>query len=516
MKKLFTTLFLIALCFGAKAQILNSNLSGLESATYKIPQGYVSEMRSQKILQYNKKNNLHIMLDREFMGKSYFYLLKQDGQTLQRAAIPSEFSVNDFAILGDTIYFCGYKNVNNAKVGYIAYVSVDDMFYTGQNYHYSTPQSVYNVSKMFAYYNGEGKRVVAAIGKQKYGEVSIQPKGGDATPITGPGPITKSQILGENNNYFWMVASPVDRDCLISYEITQTTSSGNLYNSYDIYYSDANEKFSAFTITDDYICIISNYYFSTAVPYNHIIRRIDRNNIANQLTNACLPIVNDGFEQAENVGHNCIAWAYKGYYGSGINCDVIYKIDLNTNPFTPLLSQQIYDTVNSKSRVWDLEYLPDTDRLLLLKQKGISSNNPMEDCIYYINMSNSTTFPYNTLYMRIPASSSSQHVYLSNLLRYSDDNFVVSGMEDNLLIHDKSIHKFMNTIMCNDKSYYQIIPITSPTISNIGNNLNQCKFATTTAIYYLPSNTQVFNLTGYYSQVPIHEECANMEHELEF
>src|SRR5574344_615625 len=193
MKKAFILFLLLAMCFGTRAQILSSAAS-LESATYNANVTYQNLPHSQKILQYNSTQR--IVLDKSTQNHSYFYLLnKMQPSIIKTVSMPQDFVVNDFSILGDTIYFCGQKVSNGVAEGFIAYTSVYDMFNLAQNYNYSLPVSVYDVYQLVTYYNNVGERVVAAIGGQNYGKIHYTPN-----PNAAVGPITPFIVKDNKNN----------------------------------------------------------------------------------------------------------------------------------------------------------------------------------------------------------------------------------------------------------------------------------------------------------------------------
>ncbi|MEA4966537.1 MAG: hypothetical protein VB048_00260 [Bacteroidaceae bacterium] len=482
----------------------------LEAVAYSVEDNDISFMHSQKILQYKENEHIVLTLKDSVNHQARFYLIERNDYNIKYVDIPIEYNVKDFSILGDTLYFCGKHQIENETLtsGFIAYIKIYDMFNgLTNNCYYSDIKSVLVVNRIKTYHNSNNDRMVVGIGEQYYGDIVCTPPhdhGYDPLPPFGEGKkenIINRKILGITEELYTCNDDPKKNwDCFIDYKIVEIPTSNEYNNIYDIYrcyfqtpymYStNPSELLRDIILTDDYICLVSNYYPNipgTCDPQNiFIIRRIDKNNFNNQVTNRCDATPFTGtwlhdfnFMKLEHLTGNDIAFCYSTQSPSGLFSNAIYKINLNNNPFTTLLSSMIDENSLIRPRLWDLEYLKESNQLLILKEQ--STTNPIyEDYVYYVNMDNQTTFPYTTLAFKVPYNTYQNiPIYWNSLLKYNSDHFALGGNIENkgLIIFEKDAYKFFyEGDGCSKMNLPIVKMLPNPSMIIESWNLVQCKF----------------------------------------
>jgi hypothetical protein len=383
----------------AKGQVLTVP-SQFHSASYEISNAD-NVVKTPKILKYT--DSLHIVL---YNAKTFclltfgntsrttlvnvipFYTEEREGGNISITG-----TINDFAILGDTLYFCGYFNQNVYESepwtytrGYIAYISIADLFNNQVSVcNYSIIPSVTNVKRIEAYYNNTNARMIVGIGEQFYGDVIIPPMDdanldqnlppfGDDTYGKGKPNDSHTKTVGP----FCYTDTLKMYDCFISYKVEEINS----YNKFDIYrchyahHSNLTDedRLSDITVTDDYVCLVS--YCNEDYL---ILRKLDKNNFANRVTKLlrlsykALPSDKNPF-QLEHLRSNEIALCLTGYETSNLSrlFATVHTIDLNT--FTNLSSQRIYDNgFQDFLYSVDFGYNLQDDKIYLLANKSYAS-----------------------------------------------------------------------------------------------------------------------------------------------
>jgi hypothetical protein len=274
MKKTIFFAVLVFVSFSIKAQIINTNTTQIESATNDINQ-------AQKVLKY--KDGKCIILDKKAENPC-LYLVGEDNTKTIAKNIPSELRVNDFSILGDSIYVCGYElsNKNTLNKGFIAYSSIEDMFFTGANCMSSLIPSTYDVYKIVTYYNSNNDRIVAAIGGQMYGDFVYMPKNLKLDNSNA----NQIQEKVNDENGLWEVKEPIERDCFITYKIWQEK---NIYDIYCCSNKREVERFEEIAMKDDNIYVFSKYKSQSIANQEEEenIRQINKNDISKQVSKRC-------------------------------------------------------------------------------------------------------------------------------------------------------------------------------------------------------------------------------------
>src|SRR5574344_1103140 len=544
----------------SSSQVMSQIVSqfDLEAVAYSVEDNDISLKHSQKILQYKENEHIVLTLKDSVDNQARFYLVERNNNNIKYVDIPIEYNVKDFSILGDTLYFCGKHQIENETLtsGFIAYIKIYDMFNgLTNNCYYSDIKSVLVVNRIKTYHNSNNDRMVVGIGEQYYGDVVCTPppdQGYDPLPPFGEGKkenIINRKILGITEELYTCNDDPKKNwDCFIGYKIVEIPTSNGYNNIYDIYrcyfqtpymYStNPSELLRDIILTDDYICLVSNYYPNipgTCDPQNiFIIRRIDKNNFNNQVTNRCDATPFTGtwlhdfnFMKLEHLTGNDIAFCYSTQSPSGLFSNAIYKINLNNNPFTTLLSSMIDENSLIRPRLWDLEYLKESNKLLILKEQ--STTNPIyEDYVYYVNMDNQTTFPYTTLAFKVPYNTYQNiPIYWNSLLKYNSDHFALGGNIENkgLIIFEKDAYKFFyEGDGCSKMNLPIVKMLQNPSMIIESWNLVQCKFLylknqqqLIVGIENLPSQVRVNSMQlQVYKKNVLRKDCENTEFNFHF
>jgi hypothetical protein len=544
----------------SSSQVMSQIVSqfDLEAVAYSVEDNDISLKHSQKILQYKENEHIVLTLKDSVDNQARFYLVERNNNNIKYVDIPIEYNVKDFSILGDTLYFCGKHQIENETLtsGFIAYIKIYDMFNgLTNNCYYSDIKSVLVVNRIKTYHNSNNDRMVVGIGEQYYGDIVCTPPhdhGYDPLPPFGEGKkenIINRKILGITEELYTCNDDPKKNwDCFIGYKIVEIPTSNGYNNIYDIYrcyfqtpymYStNPSELLRDIILTDDYICLVSNYYPNipgTCDPQNiFIIRRIDKNNFNNQVTNRCDATPFTGtwlhdfnFMKLEHLTGNDIAFCYSTQSPSGLFSNAIYKINLNNNPFTTLLSSMIDENSLIRPRLWDLEYLKESNQLLILKEQ--STTNPIyEDYVYYVNMDNQTTFPYTTLAFKVPYNTYQNiPIYWNSLLKYNSDHFALGGNIENkgLIIFEKDAYKFFyEGDGCSKMNLPIVKMLPNPSMIIESWNLVQCKFLywknqqqLIVGIENLPSQVRVNSMQlQVYKKNVLRKDCENTEFNFHF
>ncbi|HBN04969.1 MAG TPA: hypothetical protein DD434_04160 [Bacteroidales bacterium] len=433
------------------------------------------------------------------------------------ADISVKFKVQDFSIMGDSIYFCGYMNTvdegfKGSTQGFIAYIKISDLF-SGQNnfqYNYSRVPTTTHVNKIKTYYNNLGERVVVGIGKQYYSAPIYQcPVGavgpGDPNP---PIPTPDCWVYPDTNQY----------DCFIGYKITETVLNPSYpsVNPFSIYrhefaYDDLNnpyeyEEFRDLIVTDNYICLASIYYFNPSSTGNAsngnyiVLRKFNKNDFSDHDTYKVLAPFNpynnivsgeSGFYVEELEDKNIALVTVSSSFNGNNFATIVNKIDLGVSPFNVVHTSYI-DYDYQRALVKDIEYIPETEQLLVLKYKFFNNI----DNVFYVNMSN-TAYDNSSNYIsnRLMPNSIFQYQDWNNILKYNSSHFVLIGsLGTKLGLFDNYIGGF-NSVQCRNYTTNQISKTGMNNFIQWG-NLLPCTFALMYPYvpgFYYPGNTTIIH-----------------------
>ena len=425
-KNLFFIAVLLILLFSAKtnAQILTPDNSVKEVSEYHIPFSSNLVMDySSKIVRWREDASV-VLNNIDSNYQATFGLLKKgDIITTITASLPIGYKINDFTILKDTLYFVGNKpDVTDTTKGIIGYVEVGDLFSnSNQSITYAEIRTTKDLFRVEAYNKNNGETVVAAVGRQLYGlpyfvegpGTGFDPEfpSGPELPLPPNSNIVEPQITGENQVQTnslneiapaWYTDTLKYRHCLATLNITRTTNGVN--HQYDLWYLpnvENIEQINDFCLTSDYICIVAVDY--TSHPRysgkTFTLHWFDKNNLnirnAKRLVGAMQSFYSyddKGNLKTTCVGGNDIALCYMGYVGG--NCNILYKLRLDTTTVTPIFAHYFGDSGNDlKHPVWDLEYIKKFNMLAVLKS---SSKYEYVDEVWHLSMNENTMMPYES------------------------------------------------------------------------------------------------------------------------
>ena len=507
---LLLTICLIIVSKPSKSQIISPN--NIISGAYEIDANSQLPDRNQKIRQV--KDNKYIALTTVSQNISRFYLIENGRYMSNFADISIKFKVQDFSIMGDSIYFCGNMNTvdegyKGSTQGFIAYIKISDLF-SGQNnfqYNYSRVPTTTHVNKIKTYYNNLGERVVVGIGKQYYSELPYE----CPYPVVEPGnpnpPVSTPDC--------WVYPDTNQYDCFIGYKITETVlnpayPSVNPFSIYrhEIAYNDLNyqydyEEFWDLIVMDNYICIASITNFNPIITGDTIngrqiiIRKINIDDFNIQTSEKVqAPFYNavnggSGF-YIEKLERNNIAIAYVSPSFNGNDfATIVNKIDLGVSPFNVVHTSYI-DYDYQRALVKDIEYIPETEQLLVLKYKFFNNI----DNVFYVNMSN-TAYDNSSNYIsnRLIPNSIFQYQDWNNILKYNSSHFVLIGsLGTKLGLFDNYTGGF-NSVQCRNYTTNQISKTGMNNFIQWG-NLLPCTFALMYPYvpgFYYPGNTTIIH-----------------------
>ncbi|MBP1645945.1 MAG: hypothetical protein H6Q16_1520 [Bacteroidetes bacterium] len=447
---LLLTVSLIIVSKPSKSQIISPY--NIISGAYEINASESVVDYTQKILKY--KDRYHIVLTKlEGSKRNIFYLIEQDKYLPIFADISDELKVKDFSIMGDSIYLCGYMNkvdeyFKGSTQGFIAYVSITDLFNNTGNiqYNYSRVPTTTVVNKIKTYHNSRGERMVVGIGKQLYSAPPYEcPVAYDPNPLKiDPNPDPDCWVYPDTN-YF---------DCFIGYKITETILNPAFpsVNSFSLYRHEFTpddddtidrykyEEFQDLAITDNYICLASTYLFDPSITglISHskfiVLRKFDKNDFNNHTSNRINLSSSDishaeyGFRlealDKDNVAIAHVACEYP--MGDQIRT-IVTKVNLDEEP-CQFIHSSLVDSDIKQINMQDIEYIPEIDHLLLLKEKDIYGIN---NILYYVDMyeniyPTATFGNYITNYLYVPQEIFSYQKW-NNILRYDKTNFALIG-----------------------------------------------------------------------------------------
>lgn len=500
-KTLFFIAVLLILLFGLKtnAQILTPSNSVKEVSEYHIPfsSNLVTD-HSSKIVRW--KENASVVLNNiDTNYQATFGLLRRgDTLTTRTASLPIGYKINDFTILKDTLYFVGNKpDAIDTTKGIIGYVEVGDLFSNSdQSITYAEIRTTKDLFRVEAYNKNNGETVVAAVGRQLYGlPYFVEGPGAGFDPEFPSGPelplppnsnIVEPQITGENQVQTnslneiapaWYTDTLKYRHCLATLNITRTTNGVN--HQYDLWYLpnvENIEQINDFCLTSDYICIVAvdNTSETWYLGKTFTLHWFDKNNLNTRNAKRLVGAMQSFYSYDEKgnlkttcVGGNDIALCYMG--NTGENCNILYKLSIDTNTITPLLSHTFAWSGDSiKPPVWDLEYIKRFNMLAVLKRSNIYEGI---DEVWHLSMNENTMMPYES-YVH-----TKYYDNLSSLELYDDIYLGIYGnIPSRKILLEKQCNEFNSYGNCYDIRKDRVYPELLPKIYNYS-VANRCSFA---------------------------------------
>ena len=500
-KNLSLIAMLLILLFSAKtnAQILTPSNSVKEVSEYHIP--FSSNLltdHSSKIVRW-KENASVVLSNIDTNYQATFGLLRRgDTLTTRTASLPIGYKINDFTILKDTLYFVGNKpDAIDTTKGIIGYIKVGDLFSnSNQTITYAEIRTTKDLFRVEAYNKNNGETVVAAVGRQLYGlpyfvegpGTGFDPEfpSGPELPLPPNSNIVEPQITGENQVQTnslneiapaWYTDTLKYRHCLATLNITRTTNGVN--HQYDLWYLpnvENIEQINDFCLTSDYICIVAvdNTSETWYLGKTFTLHWFDKNNLnirnAKRLVGAIQSFSysnNRGNLKTTCVGGNDIALCYMG--NTGVNCNILYKLRLDTTTVAPIFAHYFGDSGNDiKHPVWDLEYIKKFNMLAVLKS---SSKYQGVDEVWHLSMNENTMMPYES-YVH-----TKYYDNLSSLELYDDIYLGIYGnIPSRKILLEKQCNEFNSYGNCYDIRKDRVYPELLPAIYDYS-VANRCSFA---------------------------------------
>lgn len=539
-KNLSLIVVLLILLFGLKtnAQILTPDNSVKEVSEYHVStsSNLVTD-HSSKIVRW--KNDTSVVLnniDSNYQA-TFELLIKGNTLTTITASLPIGYKINDFTIFKDTLYFVGNKlDAIDTTKGIIGYVRVGDLFSnSNQSITYAEIRTTKDLFRVEAYNKNNGETVVAAVGRQLYGNpyfvegpgTGFDPEfpSGPELPLPPNSNIVEPQITGENQvqtnslneiGPAWYMDTLKYRHCLATLNITRTTNGVN--HQYDLWYLpgvDTVEIIRDFSLTSDYIYIVSTLKEPVISPIckTLTLHWFDKNNLnvrrAKQLYGSEYMFDfsnNRGNLKTTCVGGNDIAVCFMA--NVGLYCNVLYKLRLDTITVTPIFAHYFADAgQNIKHPVWDLEYIKKFNMLAVLKS---SSKYEYVDEVWHLSMNENTMMPYES-YVH-----TKHYDNLSSLELYDDIYLGIYGnVPTRKILFEKQCNEFNSYGNCydirQDSVYLELLPTIQPY-----NLTEQCRFANLSSLIYNPitlpttQSVNVFN-TLQINQQKIIKSCENIK-----
>ncbi len=505
---------LIFATVGAFGAVHSQTLSSFEfesnnHLTYP-PNGIYSQ-NAQKVL-HRSDSSIVVFDPYAGNGGARFVLMQRGTEYCKISDMPSNYTINDFDILNDTVYICGRHDVEGDTLshGFIGYVAINDLFSpNGGNCTYSDIRSTTNLQKVLAYHDNSGEIVAAAFGTQFYADVRYIPEP-QSEVVDGPtGPdlpiqpgakimnktnVRKNPVATksayDNSGIGWVNDTIRYWDCFAALKIKNIASVTPEYK-YDLwrfFYKKGVEIARDMCLTDNYICIVSSYFQEDddCPPRNQfIIRRIDKNDFnsqwANKMTGAYFAF-STTFDllKTTQVGNNKIALCYTGITSLG-NGNLLYKIDLSTGIYTCSLAHSLDAGCPLKPHVWDLLWVQKNNVLLVLKENGNAT--PLKDNLWYVSMNQYANTPYNAEVLNFEDNyfGSARRLRFASLDKWDTNYFVLIGSNNNgIAITEKNTFGFYTGKHCNRMDKSEILQESFPTFLE-DSLMEHCRFIYTTS-----------------------------------
>lgn len=482
----------------------------------------------QKVVRNNSKQS--VILTRLNTGGCRFVLLDKGQQMMKYVDIPTEYLINDFDLLKDTIYFGGrhYVPGDTLSKGFIGYISVPDLFFTPQvQCTYTDIPSLTNVQRVIAYNDSTSESIVAAMASQYYAEVKYVPEPlhefdstiiGPTLPppdltypyrmVKGEGSTVSPNSMYDDLGMGWRNDTLWHWDCFAALRIKrEATATTHRYDIWRLNHRRGFEIARDMCMTRDYICLIVSYYEEDnhCPPKNKfLIYRIDKNNFANHISNLMTGSV---FSEADVydllkttcVGGNNIALCYNAYNDTGKG-NALYKINLDTNPYYASIAHYMDAGCPNKPHVWDMEYIKEQNVLLVLKEDG--EKGYYYPTLWYMSMNTNTLMPYNAKVLDLPASAFGRNgdSFTSSISKHNKDYLTIVGSIDDLTLTEKKTFGFFSGNACNSITERRIIQDYEPAFFN-DSMMVHCRFIYMTGtgmnmrvkVRDLPANADIQN-----------------------
>ncbi len=420
---------------------------------------------TQKVLHWDR--NKHIALSKNIAGKNVFTLITDGSiEAAENVTVGNYFNVKDFAIEGDSLYFCGSVNDNGSEVAFLAYIGIEDLFsskniiepidfgpviipgirYTLINKAYQ--DSIFSIDRIEVFKDSVNKVVVAGIGKMYYGK-----------------PPYEKMIWDNFGSYETSFVDPPEYylDFFMFYTIKEDSAICNfidviggatpiydIANDFELYYIPSDtidncyyNKFADITETDNKIYLTSlNYMDTTVWEYpNHTffmdIIAFDKQSHQQQTgrVNLITPIHQAyGIKTTHTIKDN-IAIVYNTCYNSYNQYSCAFTLSPTGNNSFITSKTFIFDTLGRGFKIYDCEHLAKENELVVLKQSILREQK--EDFIFHLKLNDTITSSYDYVMYKIN-DKDGFGIYCNDLSVSNLYDYTVSGYisENRMLIFD--------------------------------------------------------------------------------
>ena len=327
------------------------------------------------------------------------FSLVKEGNTLVRQVILQDFyEVYDIEIYDRFLFFSGRKDINN---GFVAWADINTFFTTGTVV-YKVISETTNIRKIKPYLANTNLLNLACLAEESIGEMVLQ-------------------VEFSTNNYTISQIIPVQN--------TET------YNDIIVY--------------NDYIILAGNYSDGTQLGY--AIRKYDKNNITNPLTNNVTFIWNMDYEnyiyykpllaKTKREDHLCFATINRETNSTNNNYLLhVHELDLNSSLIGVVNLYEVDPQQTAITTLWDFKLQPTT-----LYEKGVDAV-----LLTYDGTKFSHVFHFDITYTSLGCDifSYPQDAFFSSLELYGKGYFVSIGQDDisnKFTLWDRNIYTLSNT-----------------------------------------------------------------------
>lgn len=461
---------------------------------------------TQKVLYWNKDR--HVILSQNASGRGIFTLTENGNtETAKSVTLSNYFNVKDFAIEGDTLYFCGSVNNNGSNVAFLAYIKIETLFknnnivvpadsliipdsintipitlsgikYTLINNAYQ--DSIFSIDRIEVFKDSTNNTTIAGIGKMYYGHP----------------PYEKFQFDPyEGINYEFVDPSEYYLDFFMFYTIKEDTNINNYFdvffqgdsatyglsNDFEMFYIPSDtigscyyNKFADITETPHKIYLTSINYSITGTqdPLNDAayidIYSFDKSTRQQKTGRLNLPYpVHQAYGvKTTHTFKDNIAIVYNNCFNQNNQYTCAFEIMHGDNNSFMTSKVSIFDTLQQGYKIYDCEYLENEQELIVLKKTLFEGQK--EDFVFHLKMSDTTTFPYN--YTRYKINFEDGYDFSYSDLNISDYYYytVVGSIYDNrMIIYDTKNHSCLSDYPCFKKEEFQVSSLNPITVTSI-------------------------------------------------
>ena len=345
---------------------------------------FQTETYAQKVRVFN--NDYLVGITKVAGNEHYGFVLWENTNTIERIALlgTPDIIINDFAILGNDLYFCGQRMISQGfYVGIIGCFNMIDFINNGNfQYEYTDINTIENLTKIITFKTHSDEQIVTAIGNGSF----ILP--------------TFSQVVCLN------LSNPNS----IAYTLLPLNNQSQLEVLWDMYYY------------DDYVITVSNIHLAD----EYIIRyfRYDGHYLDNiESYSFTFPGVdfNSTFDPMHFPLHIADISQYAFAVCLSANDGYNFFTMINTHKMHShfLLNSQIHYHEDKNNEPLEMEYSSNIDRLLLLNNNYFSSLGKIQTMTY---IDPNATNTYLTLMEYFNTPSEINHFSL-----VSPDHYAVAG-----------------------------------------------------------------------------------------